>query len=71
MFIRSWSISIILHLGTGARYGVRLFRGGQKVSCRFRYGSEDSRDIDYVDSDHTNGFLGFLFFAVLLIIIAK
>lgn len=55
----------------GAVLGLRLFRGGQKVSCRLRYGSEDSRDIDYVDSDRTNGFLGFLFFAVLLIIIAK
>ena len=43
MFIRSWFISVIKHVGTGLRYGcLRLFRRGQKVSYRqIRYGSED------------------------------
>lgn len=43
MFIRSWFISVIKHIGAGLRYGcLRLFRRGQKVSYRqIRYGSED------------------------------
>lgn len=43
MFIRSWFISAIRHIGAGLRFGcLWMFRCGQKVSYRqIRYGSED------------------------------
>lgn len=73
MFIRSWFISAILHIGAGLRFGcLWMFRCGQKVSYRqIRYGSEDFNEIDYADNNLANGFLGFLVFAVILIIIAQ
>jgi len=73
MFIRSWFISVIKHIGAGFRYGcLRLFRRGQKVSYRqIRYGSEDFNNIDHADNNLANGFLGFLVLAAILILIAK
>ena len=73
IFIRSWFGSAIRHIGAGLRYGwLRLFRRGQKVSYRqIRYGSEDFNNIDHADNNLANGFLGFLVFAVILILIAK
>ena len=73
MFIRSWFISVIKHIGAGLRYGcLWLFRRGQKVSYRqIRYGSEDLRDIDHADNNLINGFLTFLVLAEILILIAK
>lgn len=43
MFIRSWIISAIKHIGAGLRYGcLQLFCRRQKVSYRqISYGSED------------------------------
>ncbi len=73
MFIRSWIISAIKHIGAGLRYGcLRMFRRGQKVSYRqIRYGSEDFNNIDQPDNNLVNGFLGLLVLAVILILIAK
>ena len=73
MFIRSWIISAIKHIGSGLRYGcLRMFRRRQKVSYRqIRYGSEDLNDADQADNNLANGFLGFLVLAVILILIAK
>lgn len=73
MFIRSWFISAIQHIGAGLRYGcLRLFRRGQKVSYRqIRYGSDDFSDMDHADNNLANGFLGFLVLAAILIIIAQ
>lgn len=73
MFVRSWFGSAILHIGAGLRYGcLRLFRRGQKVLYRqIRYGSEDYNNIDHADNNLANGFLGFIVFAVILILIAK
>lgn len=73
MFIRSWFISAIQHIGAGLRYGcLRLLRRGQKVSYRqIRCGSEDSNNIDHADNNLANGFLGFLVLAAILIIIAQ
>lgn len=73
IFIRSWFISAILHIGAGLRYGsLRLFCRGQKVSYRqIRYGSEDFNNIDHADNNLANGFLGFLVLAAILIIIAQ
>lgn len=73
IFIRSWFGSAVLHIGAGLRYGcLRLFRRGKKVSYRqIRYGSEDFNNIDHADNNLANGFLGFLFLAVILILIAK
>ena len=63
MFIRSWFISAIQHIGAGLRYGcLQLFRRGQKVSYR---------QIRYGDNNLANGFLGFLVLAAILIIIAQ
>lgn len=58
MFIRSWFISVIKHIGAGLRYGcLRLFRREHKVSYRqIRYGSDDFRDIDHADNNLANGF---------------
>ena len=73
MFIRSWFISAIQHIGAGLRYGcLQLFRRGQKVSYRqIRYGSDDFSDRDHADNNLANGFLGFLVLAAILIIIAQ
>lgn len=73
MFIRSWFISAIRHLGAGLRYRcLRLFRCGQKVSYKhIHYGSEDFSNIDHADNNLANGFLGFIVLAVILILIAK
>ncbi len=73
MFIRSWFISVIKYIGAGMRYGcLRLFRRGQKVSYRqIRYGSDDFSVIDHADNNLANGFLGFIVFAEILILIAK
>lgn len=73
MFIRSWFISAIKHIGAGLRYGcLQLFRRGQKVSYRqIRYGSDDFSDMDHADNNLANGFLGFLVLAVVLILIAN
>ena len=73
VFIRSWFGSAIRHLGAGLRYGwLRMFRRGRKVSYRqIRYGSEDFNEIDHADNNLANGFLGFLVFAVILILITK
>ena len=73
MFIRSWIISAIKHIGAGLRYGcLRMFRRRQKVSYRqIRYGSEDLNDADQADNNLVNGFLGFLVLAVILILMAK
>lgn len=73
MFIRSWFISAIQHIGAGLRYGcLQLFRCGQKVSYRqIRYGSDDFSDMDHADNNLANGFLGFLVLAVVLILIAN
>ena len=73
MFIRSWFISAIQHIGAGLRYGcLRMFRRGLKVSYRqIRYGSEDFNNIDHADNNLANGLLGFLVLAVILILIAK
>lgn len=73
MFIRSWFISAIQHIGAGLRYGcLQLFRRGQKVSYRqIRYGSDDFNNIDHADTNLANEFLGFLVLAVVLILIAN
>lgn len=73
IFIRSWFGSAVLHIGAGLLYGcLRLFRRGKKVSYRqIHYGSEDFNEIDHADNNLTNGFLGFLVLAVMLILIAK
>ena len=73
MFVSSWFISVIKHIGAGLRYGwLRLFRRGQKVPYRqIRYGSEDFNNIDHADNNLANGFLGFIVLAVILILIAK
>ncbi|WP_290096941.1 hypothetical protein [uncultured Duncaniella sp.] len=73
MFIRSWFISATKHIGAGLRYGcLWLFRSGRKVSHRhIRYGSDDFSNMDHADNNLANGFLGFLVFAVVLILIAK
>lgn len=73
IFIGSWFVSVILHIGTGRRYGcLRLFRRGKKVSYRqIRYGSEDFNEIDHADNNLANGFLGFLVLAVIIVLIAK
>lgn len=73
MFIRSWFISVIKHIGAGLRYAcLWLFRRGQKVSYKhIRYGSENFSNIDHADNNLANGFLGFLILAVILILIAK
>ena len=72
IFIRSWFGSAILHIGAGLRYGcLRLFRRGRRVSYKqIRYGSDDFSNIDHADSNLANGILGFLVFAVFLILIA-
>ncbi len=72
MFIRSWFISAIQHIGAGLRYGcLRMFRRGLKVSYRqIRYGSEDFNNIDHADNNLANGFLGFLVLALILVLIA-
>lgn len=73
MFIRSWFISAIQHIGAGLRYGcLQLFRRGQKVSYRqIRYGSDDFSDMDHADTNLANGFLGFLVLTLILVLIAK
>ena len=73
IFIGSWFVSVILHIGAGLRYGcLRLFRRGQKVTYRqIRYGSEDFNNIDHADNNLVNGFLGFLVLAVIIVLIAK
>ncbi|MBJ2197520.1 hypothetical protein [Barnesiella sp. CU968] len=73
IFIRSWFGSAILHIGAGLRYGcLRLFRRGRRVSYKqIRYGSDDFSNIDHADSNLANGILGFLVFAVFLILIAN
>lgn len=73
IFIGSWFVSVILHIGAGLRYGcLRMFRRGKKVSYRqIRYGSEDFNDIDHADNNLANGFLGFLVLAVIIVLIAK
>lgn len=72
MFIRSWFISAIQHIGAGLRYGcLQLFRRGQKVSYRqIRYGSDDFNNIDHADNNLANGFLGFLVLTLILVLIA-
>ena len=71
--IRAWFGSAILHIGAGLRYGcLRLFRRGRRVSYKqIRYGSDDFSNIDHADSNLANGILGFLVFAVFLILIAN
>lgn len=71
IFIRSWFVSAIRHIGAGLRYGcLWLIHRGQKVSYRqIRYGSEDFNNIDHADNNLANGFLGFLVLAVILILI--
>lgn len=73
IFIRSWFGSAIRHIGAGLRYGcLRLFCRGQKVSYKhIRYGSEAFSNIDHVDNNLANGFLGFLVLTLILILIAK
>ena len=73
IFIGSWFVSVILHIGAGLRYGcLQLFRRGQKVSYKhIRYGSEDFSNIDHADNNLANGFLGFLVLAVIIVLIAK
>ena len=73
IFIRSWFGSAILHIGAGLRYGcLRLFHRGRRVSYKqIRYGSDDFSNIDHADSNLANGILGFLVFAVFLILIAN
>ena len=73
IFIGSWFVSVILHIGAGLQYGcLRMFRRGKKVSYRqIRYGSEDFNDIDHADNNLANGFLGFLVIAVITVLIAK
>ena len=73
MFVRSWFISVFLHIGAGLLYGcLRLFRRGRKVSYKqIRYGSDDFSSIDHADNNLANGFLGVLVFAVFLILIAN
>lgn len=73
IFIGSWFVSVILHIGAGLRYGcLRMFRRGRKVSYRqIRYGSEDFNNIDHADNNLANGFLGFLVLAVIIVLIAK
>ena len=73
IFIGSWFVSVILHIGAGLRYGcLRMFRRGKKVSYRqIRYGSEDFNKIDHADNNLANGFLGFLVLAVIIVLIAK
>lgn len=69
MFIGSWFISAIKHIGAGLRYGcLRLFRRRKKVSYRhIRYGSEDFCNIDHADNNLANGFLGLLVLTLILI----
>lgn len=73
IFIGSWFVSVILHIGAGIRYGcLWLFRRGQEVSYRqIRYGSEDFNNIDHADNNLANGFLGFFVLAVIIVLIAK
>ena len=73
IFIGSWFVSVILHIGAGLRYGcLRMFRRGKKVSYRqIRYGSEDFKNIDHADNNLANGFLGFVVLAVIIVLIAK
>ncbi|WP_300915953.1 hypothetical protein [Bacteroides acidifaciens] len=73
IFIGSWFVSVILHIGAGIRYGcLWLFRRGQEVSYRqIRYGSEDFNNIDHADNNLANGFLGFFILAVIIVLIAK
>ena len=73
MLMRSWFISVFLHIGAGLRYGcLRLFHRGRKVLYKqIRYGSDDFSNIDHADNNLANGFLGFLVFAVILILIAR
>lgn len=73
IFIRSWFGSAVLHIGAGLRYGcLRLFRRGRKVSYKqIRYGSDDFSDMNHANNNLANGFLGFLVFAVFLILIAN
>lgn len=73
IFIGSWFVSVILHIGAGLRYGcLRMFRRGKKMSYRqIRYGSEDFKNIDHADNNLANGFLGFLVLAVIIVLIAK
>lgn len=73
IFIRSWFGSAILHTGAGLRYEcLRLLRRGRNVSYKqIRYGSDDFSNIDHADNNLANGFLGFLVFAVFLILIAS
>ena len=68
-----WLRTIILHIGAGIRYVcLRVFRYRRKVSYKYiRYGSDDFSAIDHADNDLTNGFLGFLVVAVILILIAN
>lgn len=68
-----WLRTVILHIGAGLRYVcLWLFRCGRKVSYKqIRYGSEDFNEIDHVDNNLANGFLGFLVIAVIIVLIAK
>lgn len=63
MLMRSWFISVFLHIGATLRYGcLRLFGRERKVSYQqIRYGSDDFCNIDHADNNLANGFLGFLF----------
>lgn len=72
IFIGSWFVSVILHIGAVLRYGcLRMFRRGKKVSYRqIRYGSEDFNNIDHADNNLANGFLGFLVLTLILVLIA-
>lgn len=65
--------SVILHLGAGLRYGsLRIFRPKQKISYKdIRYGSDDFSVIDHADNNLSNGFLGFLVLAIILLLIAN
>lgn len=73
MIVRSWFGSFLLHIGAGVRYGcLRLFRHGQKVSYKhIRYGTKYFSVTDHADNDLTNGFIGLLVFALILILIAN
>ena len=62
--------SVILHLGAGLRYGsLRIFRPKQKIS--YKDGSDDFSVIDHADNNLSNGFLGFLVLAIILLLIAN
>lgn len=65
--------SVILRLGAGLRYGsLRIFRPKQKISYKdIRYGSDDFSVIDHADNNLSNGFLGFLVLAIILLLIAN